>query len=445
MACSIASFCFLTPNPAAADLASAAVAAAGHARTARQRPLRGCQVIADAMLAGSLLLLAPVMKRVLLHGRADRSGIRTAKCRKSVVPSRKNRAEELIATMESHIRNGGGWDPSKVQVDVRGLTFLPTVSSAELVLKNVQWPGEWPFKPEDFRRQDESDDFIFYANQGMEMFVDELFESALQEHYASVFARYPSAKILDLCSGWMSHYPKEKCWSHVSILGMNEEELKRNARADEYIAQDLNAQPTLPYGSESFDVVTCALSFDLLTQPLQVMREVQRVLKPGGAVVLSTSKRSLPSKVIKIWLRTNSLEHILIYGSYIHYAGGFEAPEAQDLSGLLAKGVGVGDPLYVVQACKKGGTQTEALHSSSSDVPQEPDSSVPGLWDWLETRGLCRHFSDVEAWAQEMGAIDFVEVAENSEELADFLGTKLSQKEREQLLQGTRCWRPAKG
>jgi len=439
MACGVASPLCLAHNPAAADLSSAAVATAGHARTEKQGPLRGCHVIPDATLVGSLLLFAPGIKRVL-HRRNDRSGVRAARCRRRAVPSKKSRTDELIASMESACRNGGGWDPSQVQVDVRGLTFLPCVSSAELVLKSVEWPKEWPFKPKDFTRQDETDDFVFYAEPSLEINADDLFERALQEHYASVFARYPLAKILDLCAGWMSHYPKEKCWSHVSILGMNEEELKRNARADEYIAQDLNAQPALPYLNESFDVVTCALSLDYLTQPLQVMREVQRVLKPGGAVVLSTSKQSYhPSKVINIWLRTNSLEHVLIYGSYIHYADGFEAPEAHDLTGVLAKGAGVGDPLYVVQACKKGGTQTEALDCSSSDALEEPGSSIPGLLDWLETRGLRQHLGDVEAWAQEMGAVDFVEIAENSEELADFLGNKLSKKEQEQLLQGTRC------
>ena len=45
---------------------------------------------------------------------------------------------------------------------------------------------------------------------------------------------------------------------------------------------DLNVKPTLPFADASFDYVTCVVSFDYLTQPLAVMKEVQRVLRPGG-------------------------------------------------------------------------------------------------------------------------------------------------------------------
>eukprot|EP00747_Dinoflagellata_sp_TGD_P189144 gnl/TRDRNA2_/TRDRNA2_49100_c1_seq1.p1 gnl/TRDRNA2_/TRDRNA2_49100_c1~~gnl/TRDRNA2_/TRDRNA2_49100_c1_seq1.p1 ORF type:complete len:150 (-),score=7.08 gnl/TRDRNA2_/TRDRNA2_49100_c1_seq1:301-696(-) len=62
------------------------------------------------------------------------------------------------------------------------------------------------------------------------------------------------------------------------------------------------------------------------------MKEIGRVLKPGGIVVLSTSNRYFPTKVVRIWSRTNDVEHILIYGSYVHYSGYFEPPEGFDLS-----------------------------------------------------------------------------------------------------------------
>lgn len=35
-------------------------------------------------------------------------------------------------------------------------------SVAERVLENPQWPAEWPYSDEDFHRQDESNDGIFY-------------------------------------------------------------------------------------------------------------------------------------------------------------------------------------------------------------------------------------------------------------------------------------------
>ena len=42
--------------------------------------------------------------------------------------------------------------------------------------------------------------------------------------------------------------------------------------------------PVLPYEDGSFDIVTCTVSFDYLTKPLAVMKEIARVLSPGGQV-----------------------------------------------------------------------------------------------------------------------------------------------------------------
>lgn len=201
----------------------------------------------------------------------------------------------------------------------------------EEVLQKVKWPGSWPYSRDDFDRQDESEDVGFYSQPRLCTHVDDSFIAALRSHYASVFGLYPQARILDVCSSWISHYPEERMWSHVSVTGMNEDELRRNKQADDYTVRDLNATPELPYEDEEFDIVTCTVSFDYLNKPLEVMREVARVLKPGGLVVLSTSNRCFQSKAVSIWLRTNDLEHVLIYGSYMHYTGHFEPPESLDL------------------------------------------------------------------------------------------------------------------
>mgnify|MGYP001144347911 CR=1 FL=1 len=40
----------------------------------------------------------------------------------------------------------------------------------------------------------------------------------------------------------------------------------------------------------------CAVSVDYLTKPLEVFREVNRVLKPGGLAIMSFSNRCFPTK-----------------------------------------------------------------------------------------------------------------------------------------------------
>merc|ERR1712106_1137820 len=81
-----------------------------------------------------------------------------------------------------------------------------------------------------------------------------------------------------------------------------------NKEVTEFVVKDLNEDPTLPFEDSSFDIVTNVVSIDYLTQPLQVCKEVARVLKP------------------------NDLEHVFIVGSYFHYASGFRPPSAVEVS-----------------------------------------------------------------------------------------------------------------
>jgi len=45
---------------------------------------------------------------------------------------------------------------------------------------------------------------------------------------------------------------------------------------------------TLPYGDESFDAVVCALTIHYVEERVEALRELARVVRPGGRIVLST-------------------------------------------------------------------------------------------------------------------------------------------------------------
>jgi SAM-dependent methyltransferase len=156
----------------------------------------------------------------------------------------------------------------------------------------------------------------------------------------------------DICSSWISHYPPKYEAGRISGLGMNEEELARNAVLTDFSVRDLNVDPTLPYEANTFDVVTNAVSVDYLTKPRQVFEEMHRVLKPGGLAIMSFSNRCFPTKAISLWTSTGDLDHIWIVGSYFHYTKGFQPPQAEDITkvGLLGQR---GDPMYVVYARKE--------------------------------------------------------------------------------------------
>ena len=63
------------------------------------------------------------------------------------------------------------------------------------------------------------------------------------------------------------------------------------------------AEPKLPYEDNSFDVITNAVSVDYLTKPIEVFKEMHRVLKPGGQAIMSFSNRCFPTKGLNIFLR----------------------------------------------------------------------------------------------------------------------------------------------
>ncbi|KAI3837396.1 hypothetical protein MKX03_018113 [Papaver bracteatum] len=224
----------------------------------------------------------------------------------------------------------------------------------EEILKNVDWPADFPYTAEDFQRFDESSDLVFYESPRFVTHIDDPAIAALTKYYSKVFppSNTPGISILDLCSSWVSHFPAGYKQDKVVGMGMNEEELKRNPVLTEYIVQDLNVDPQLPFEDNSFDVITNVVSVDYLTKPIDVFKEMCRVLKPGGLAIMSFSNRCFFTKAISIWTSTGDPHHVLIVGSYFHYAGGFEPPQALDIS----PNPGRSDPMYIVYSRKVNNT-----------------------------------------------------------------------------------------
>ena len=221
-------------------------------------------------------------------------------------------------------------------------------------------PGTWsenPFTGDTksiFGRLDSTPDSKFYTNP---RFVEHIDENAVRTltDFVSNHAIHDDDSVLDLCSSWTSHINTKATRIRVAGLGMNEEELKANQALTEYVVVDLNENPKLPYGDESFSVVLCQLSIDYLTRPLEVMREVSRVLRPGGRVYILFSNRLFIQKAVALWTGADDIDHAYTVGGYLAFCdGGFENIQAQDLSTRQGrKKMIVGDPLYVVTAVKE--------------------------------------------------------------------------------------------
>ena len=163
------------------------------------------------------------------------------------------------------------------------------------------WPDNPPFQQSDFSRQDENDDKSFYTIPKLVYHIDEPAVAALTQYYRQNIP--PNSAILDICSSWVSHYPLEfpKTMSTICATGINPLELQFNDQlTGGYQQRDLNVEPRLPFEDASFDVVTCVVSIDYLIHPIEVLKEVYRVLRPGGKVIISQSNRCFPTKAVSV-------------------------------------------------------------------------------------------------------------------------------------------------
>ncbi|MCA9887138.1 MAG: methyltransferase domain-containing protein [Anaerolineae bacterium] len=195
-----------------------------------------------------------------------------------------------------------------------------------------------------FKRLDDSSDHDFYSEPRKVVHIDGAAIAALQKYYAKHIP--PHGIYLDMMSSWRSHIPPEMDPVSVVGLGMNTEEMDDNPQLDEYIVHDLNVTPMLPYPDNRYDAVLCAVSVQYLKHPVDVFKDVYRVLKPGGIFIVSFSNRYFPTKTISVFLNSSENELLDLVQQYFVLAGRFinirhatYTPEA-------------GDPLYIVSGIK---------------------------------------------------------------------------------------------
>ncbi|NJR12432.1 class I SAM-dependent methyltransferase [bacterium] len=196
-----------------------------------------------------------------------------------------------------------------------------------------------PFPPDYFRRHDESDDPIFYAPSRKVVHIDDKAIALLQDYYRRFLPQ--QAVLLDLMSAWRSHLPPTFTPQRVVGVGMNDDEMRNNPQLNEFIVHDLNKNPLLPFADQTFDAATCAVSVQYLTRPLEVFKEVNRVLKPGGIFIVSFSNRCFPTKAVAVWLSSTDRQHIALVERYFAESENWHQVDVEGKSGLH-------DPMFIV-------------------------------------------------------------------------------------------------
>ena len=229
--------------------------------------------------------------------------------------------------------------------------------------------GQSPFTQAQFARLDESDDSLFYQQPRLVVHIDEQAIATIGKLFEDVIP--PHSVILDLLSSWRSHWPSSRPEGHSTGpeqkavqapesqrgleksrmvgLGLNAVEMRENPDLDEYVVQDVNKDPHLPFEDNTFDAVVITVSIQYLTRPVEVFRDVNRVLKPAGIFLVIFSNRMFPDKAVRIWTALGDEERMKLLASYFYYAGNYE--EIKGICRNPQRGP-FEDPVYVVMARK---------------------------------------------------------------------------------------------
>ena len=170
-----------------------------------------------------------------------------------------------------------------------------------------------------FAKLDTEDDEFFYEPARLVCHIDDGAIAALTEFYRETL---PSGGVLlDLMSSWVSHLPSGIEYAEVIGHGMNAEELAANPRLSRWFVQNFNRDPILPLADDSIDAAMMCVSIQYLEHPVEVLREVARVLRPAGPVVVSFSNRCFWTKAVAVWRALDDDGHARLVEQYLRHAG----------------------------------------------------------------------------------------------------------------------------
>ncbi|MEO5335590.1 MAG: methyltransferase domain-containing protein [Magnetospirillum sp. WYHS-4] len=232
------------------------------------------------------------------------------------------RLETEIVSVTEDSGQGGG----RCQDWTEFLTDGPGMQARHLGQPTDFW------QPEGFRRAVENDDASFYAKPRMAVHLDSRALAAVTDIYRRQLSS--GMQVLDLMSSFRSHLPDDEGLGEVIGLGLNEQEMRRNPQLSGHVVHDLNANPRLPFGTGAFDACVCTVSVEYMRHPVDVFRDVARVLRPDSPFVLTFSHRWFPPKVTGLWTELHPFERTGFVLECLRESGFFADLGSESLRGL---------------------------------------------------------------------------------------------------------------
>lgn len=212
---------------------------------------------------------------------------------------------------------------------------------------------------ESFARPDEGSDVLFYAAPRLAAHIDSRAQRTVGAFYREVL---PSGGlVLDLMSSLHSNLADDHAPERLVGLGLNGPEMDANPRLGNAVVADLNTGHGVPFAGGTFDGAVCTVSIDYLTDPVSVIAEVGRVLRPGAPFAVSFSNRWFPPKVTRLWTELHPFEQVGLVVQYFERTGRFTDIETATFRGYprpmddpYYHEVSESDPVFAVAGRAKG-------------------------------------------------------------------------------------------
>lgn len=202
-----------------------------------------------------------------------------------------------------------------------------------------------------FDRMDETDDSLFYTEPRLLTHIDDEAIEVIGDIFQEILP--PKVRILDLMSSWRSHLPIDLPKQSMIGLGLNATEMEDNPQLDSHVIHNLNTDPKLPFGNESFDATLLTVSVQYLTQPVEVFTEIARVMTDGAPLIITFSNRMFPTKAVRIWQACDDLQRMSLVKTYMQQTRAFQNIYSTDRSRWMGYYT---DPIFLVAGRKSAVT-----------------------------------------------------------------------------------------
>ena len=173
------------------------------------------------------------------------------------------------------------------------------------------------------KKLDESNDEEFYSEPKFVYHLDSNFRQYLSQVYKDEIDEYST--VLDLMSSWDSYLPKENTYQKVIGHGLNKKELERNNILDSFWVQNFNLNQNIRLENGSIDYCLMVAAWQYLQYPENLSKEISRILREKGKIIVSFSNRAFWHKAPNIWTTSTEDERVQ-YVRKVLISNGFKEP-----------------------------------------------------------------------------------------------------------------------